>query len=414
MATLNVLSLFTGAGGLDLGLEGAGFDVAGCVERDAACRTTLAANTDWRLASQGDVELLKPAALLDEFGLARQEIALLAGGPPCQPFSKSGRWVTGTVPGMADPRARTLRCYFEILEAALPRTMLLESVKGLVARPREGGEEEHALGLVHESLASINRRQGTAYEPTVVHLDAADFGIPQHRERVFVVAERGGRLFTSPAATHGPRAPQGAPRRGTTWDVLGDLDHLPRDATLELTGTWAALLPSIPEGRNYLHHTRKGDGEPLFGWRRKYWSFLLKLAKARASWTIQAQPGPATGPFHWRNRKLSVREMARLQTFPDHHDFAGDYASARRQIGNAVPVALGEVLGLELRRQLLDDEAGRGPTSVPGQRSDCPPAEEPTAVPEQYRYLIGEHEDHPGAGAGPGATAHAERIAAGG
>ena len=171
-------------------------------------------------------------------------------------------------------------------------------------------------------------------------------------------------------------------------------------------------MPSIPEGRNYLHHTRKGDGEPLFGWRRKYWSFLLKLAKARASWTIQAQPGPATGPFHWRNRKLSVREMARLQTFPDHHGFAGDYALARRQIGNAVPVALGEVLGLELRRQLLDDDAGRGPISVPEQRSDCPPAEEPTRLPEQYRYLVGEHDDHPGAGAGPGATAHAERIAA--
>lgn len=413
MRSLSVLSLFTGAGGLDLGLEAAGFNVAGCVERDSACRATLGANTDWKLAEQGDIERLKPSGLLEEFGLAREEITLLAGGPPCQPFSKSGRWVTGTVPGMGDPRARTLRCYFEVLEAALPRVMLLESVKGFVTRPRGEGVGEHALGLLHESLEAINRRQGTAYEPTIVHLDAADFGVPQHRERVFVVAERGGGKFTRPTETHGPRASQNAPRRGTAWDVLGELDRPEWDASLQLTGTWAELLSSIPEGRNYLHHTRKGDGEPLFGWRRKYWSFLLKLAKSRASWTIQAQPGPATGPFHWRNRKLSVREMARLQTFPDRHEFAGDYASARRQIGNAVPVALGEVLGLELRRQLLDEDAGRGPTTVPKQRSDCPPAEEPTAVPEQYRYLIGEHEDHPGAGAGPGATAHAERIAQG-
>ena len=195
MSSLSVLSLFSGAGGLDLGLEAAGFDVVGCVERDPACRATLAVNTPWSLARQGDVELLEPAALLDELGLAQEDITLLAGGPPCQPFSKSGQWVTGTAPGMSDPRARTLRCFFEILEWALPRVMLLESVKGLVATAHRESEE-HALGLLHKSFAAINRRQGTAYEPTIVHLDAADFGIPQHRERVFVIAERDGRHFT--------------------------------------------------------------------------------------------------------------------------------------------------------------------------------------------------------------------------
>src|ERR1700677_1354809 len=133
MSSLSVLSLFSGAGGLDLGLEAAGFDVVGCVERDPACGATLAVNTPWSLAPQGDVDLLEPAALLDELGLAQEDITLLAGGPPCQPFSKSGQWVTGTAPGMSDPRARTLRCFFEILEWALPRVMLLESVKGLVA-----------------------------------------------------------------------------------------------------------------------------------------------------------------------------------------------------------------------------------------------------------------------------------------
>jgi DNA (cytosine-5)-methyltransferase 1 len=409
---LNVLSLFTGAGGLDLGLEAAGYDVVGCVERDPACRQTLSANTNWPLSRHGDVEHVRPAELLHELGLASREVALLAGGPPCQPFSKSGQWFTGTTPGMADPRASTLRCYFEVLEVALPRVMLLENVKGLVARPRTEGDEEHALEMLSDSLDGINRRQGTAYAPAVVHLDAADFGVPQHRERVFVVAARDGRTFASPLATHGPNAPDGSPRRSTTWDALGDLDATDWDPSLALTGTWADLLPSIPEGRNYLHHTRKGDGQPLFGWRRKYWSFLLKLAKARASWTIQAQPGPATGPFHWRSRKLSVREMARLQTFPDCHAFAGDYASARKQIGNAVPVALGELLGLELRRQLLDDDAGRGPTSVPEHRGDCPPAEEASAVPRKYLYLVGEHDDHPGPGEGPGATAHAERLSA--
>src|SRR4051794_22290807 len=138
MADLNVLSLFTGAGGLDLGLEAAGFHVAGCVERDEDCRQTLAQNTDWSVAKQGDVEAIEPAKLLKELGLRRREVTLLAGGPPCQPFSKSGQWVTGRTARMADPRAETLRKYFEILEVALPRVMLLENVKGLVAEPREG------------------------------------------------------------------------------------------------------------------------------------------------------------------------------------------------------------------------------------------------------------------------------------
>ena len=72
----------------------------------------------------------------------------------------------------------------------------------------------------------------------------------------------------------------------------------------------------IPEGLNYLHHTERGKGEKLFGWRRRYWSFLIKLSKRRRSWTLTAQPGPAIGPFHWKNRRLARIELARLQTKP--------------------------------------------------------------------------------------------------
>ena len=79
-------------------------------------------------------------------------------------------------------------------------------------------------------------------------------------------------------------------------------------------GKWAGLLPTIPEGENYLFHTRLGGGRPLFGYRTRYWSFLLKLAKDEPSWTLQAHPGPATGPFHWANRPLTVQEMLRLQS----------------------------------------------------------------------------------------------------
>lgn len=407
MAALNVLSLFTGAGGLDLGLDAAGFHVAGCVECDLDCRQTLADNTDWTVAEQDDIEHIDPARLMDELGLKSGEVTLLAGGPPCQPFSMSGQWVTGRTGRMTDPRAQTLRAYFEVLEGTLPRVMLLENVKGLVAKPPEGSTEEQALGLLHSALDAINDRHGTAYAPSIVRIDAADHGVPQRRERVFVVAARDGGELARPLPTHGT---EGGLRQAIAWDCLGELDAPHWDPTLDATGTWAALLRSIPEGQNYLHHTHKGKGEPLFGWRRKYWSFLLKLAKARPSWTIQAQPGPATGPFHWRSRQLSVREMARLQTFPDTHAFAGGDRSARRQIGNAVPVAIGELLGLEIRRQLLDDDPGRPLSTIPEQRDDCPAPLRPTKVPEQYLHLRGEHEDHPGAGKGPRAVANAVEL----
>lgn len=400
------LSLFSGAGGLDLGLEAAGFEVAGCVELDEDCRRTLT-QTGWPLAAVGDILSIKPTALLEEFGFKQGEITLLAGGPPCQPFSKSSLWVNGEVRGMRDPRSRTLMAYCAVLEAALPMAMLLENVRGLTYSVRPGDRrEQEALDVLTDELVRINERHGTSYVPQVLHLNAADYGVPQSRERVFVFAARDGMWLTEPEPTHGPKSRPIATgevrqRHATAWDAIGDLDNdrPPQDTTAR--GQWADLLPSIPEGCNYAFHTPRGDGEPLFGWRTKYWSFLLKLAKNRPAWTIQAQPGPATGPFHWRSRRLSVREMARLQTFPDNHEFSGGYDSARRQVGNAVPVAIGELVGREIRRQVLGQRPRRRLTTIPELRDDCPAPEPVQPVPEKYLHLRGSHPPHPGPGNGP-------------
>ena len=132
----------------------------------------------------------------------------------------------------------------------------------------------------------------------------------------------------------------------SAWDAIGSLSDQ-YDPELTVRGKWAELLPSIPEGHNYLYHTSRGKGESIFGWRRRYWSMLLKLAKNRPSWTLTAQPGPAIGPFHWENRRLSGREMMALQTFPDNYAISGSIGAAQKQIGNAVPSALAEVLGLD-------------------------------------------------------------------
>ena len=404
------MSLFTGAGGLDIGLEEAGFRVVLCVEKDTTARETIQLNRPrWPLAEPSDIHLLAPKAALEQTGLQRGEVTLLSGGPPCQPFSKSGYWAHGDSPRLSDPRASTLHAYLEWTDAFLPETILLENVSGLVFRAKDEG-----LRLLSSGLEEINRRNGVAYRPCVLRINAVSFGVPQARERVVLVAHRDGHEIELPPPTHLSHGQTAdvpvAQLHRTTWDAIGDLDSDSWPDELRLTGKWAELAPSVPEGMNYLWHTPRGGGLPLFGWRTRYWSFLLKLAKDRPSWTIQAEPGPATGPFHWRSRKLSVRELCRLQTFPDEYVICGAYREAHRQVGNAVPPAIGELIGLEIRRQLLKERVRRKLRLVPRHRSHCPPPEATVAVPRAYHSLAGSYRDHPGPGQGP--RARAERLAA--
>lgn len=397
---LTVLSLFTGAGGLDIGFDRADFDVRLCVEVDEVAKRTLKKNRSrWSLANPGNVHKLSPEEALKQAGLRPRQLTLLAGGPPCQPFSKAGYWVTGDSGRLKDHRSKTLRAYLKLVEHALPQVLLLENVKGLAFNGKDEG-----LKLLKNGLKKINNNRGVSYKPHVIHINAADYGIPQMRERVFVIAHRDGKDFRLPKPTHGPRSSKHEPYR-TAWDAIGDLNVDIWPADLNVTGAWAGLLRSIPEGENYLWHTPKGGGLGLFGWRTRYWSFLLKLAKNQPAWTIQAQPGPATGPFHWRSRKLTVRELCRLQTFPDDYEILGSYREAYQQIGNAVPPALGEFLGLEIRRQFLGQRTRRSLRLIPSRRSDCPPAERRCPVPREYHRLQGKHADHPGTGKGPGARA---------
>src|ERR1041385_228190 len=126
------LSLFSGAGGLDLGLEAAGFDVVGCVEVDPDCRATLQNNRPgWMLSSPADIFQLDPATYLRQLGFGLGDVDLLTGGPPCQPFSKSAYWVSGGTGRLRDPRATSLEAYLRFVAAAVPRVFLLENIRGL-------------------------------------------------------------------------------------------------------------------------------------------------------------------------------------------------------------------------------------------------------------------------------------------
>lgn len=403
MSQPSVISLFTGAGGLDLGLEAAGFETRVAVEFDATCARTLRHNRPWNVI-EGDVHGVTNKQLLDVAGLKEGEADLLAGGPPCQPFSKSGYWASGDSKRLDDPRASTLDAYLRILEAAKPRAFLLENVSGLAYRGKSEG-----LEYLERSIEAINRRNKLSYGLEILRVNAAHFGVPQIRERVFIVGSRDGRNFGSLMPTHGdPAEPdlmgELLQKPLTAWDAIGDLqdDDSP---DLVLKGKWADLLPSVPEGMNYLHHTERGSGLPLFGWRRRFWNFLLKLSKDLPSWTLTAQPGPATGPFHWKNRHLSARELAALQTFPKDYRILGNRVSAQKQVGNAVPSALAEMIGYQLRARFFAEAAlATSPlTLLPTRKRKCPAMEPVQPVPRKYLGLQGEHEAHPGTGLGYGA-----------
>lgn len=406
-----MLSLFSGCGGFDLGLEKSGFEVRLCVESDQTARETLRRNRPkWRLSSPGDIHKLNSSQLLEQAGLKQGSVDLIAAGPPCQPFSKSSYWVNGDSTRLKDPRASTIKAFLGVVSAALPRVVLLENVEGLNFR-----QKDDAVKLLHRRLSQINREYGTNYQTSILSMNSADYGVPQLRKRIFVLAQREGRSFTLPKATHGIIEHSDYENTdlnpyATAWDAIGDLDEDAWPSDLAVTGKWAHLLPSVPEGHNYLWHTPRSGGRDIFAWRSRYWSFLLKLAKNKPSWTIQAQPGPATGPFHWRNRRLSIRELCRLQTIPDDFDIAGNYREAQRQVGNAVPPLIGYTLGIEIRRQLLDQKTRKRNHFLIGVREGCPGPERRKPVRKKYLKLCGDHPDHPGTGKGPGARRQKENF----
>jgi DNA (cytosine-5)-methyltransferase 1 len=397
--TLKVISLYTGAGGLDFGFEAAGFRTCVAVEMDETCCETLRANRKWPVL-EGDIHSFSSDQILSAGGLSVGDAEVLIGGPPCQPFSKSSYWVNGDSRRLSDPRATTLGAYLRVLEDTLPKTFLLENVHGLAFDGKDEG-----LKLLLAGIDAINRKRGTKYSVVWQVLNTAEYGVPQIRERVFMIGDRDGRSFRFPTRTHaetevGDLFGGGLQPFRTAWDAIGDLPEHPDEPSLVVGGAWGALLPTIPEGKNYLWHTNRGGGSPLFGWRTRYWSFLLKLSKRLPSWTVQAQPGTAIGPFHWKNRRLSVAELCRIQTFPDGLKFKCGRTEVQRMLGNAVPSLMAEVMAREIRRQLLGSTVRSPLKLLPPLRMPVPAPEVTAALPTEYKHLVGVYADHPGEGRG--------------
>ena len=360
---MKAISLFTGAGGLDIGCERAGFATIAAVEQNAVARQTLRANGSFfpelsEEAVHGDIVNLEMDRLLESAGVAAGDVDLVHGGPPCTPFSKSGYWLEYKRRG-EDPKASLLDDYVRVLDAVKPRAFLMENVYAL-------GYRNHNRPVFERFREGI-MRAGYTFDSAVML--AADYGVPQLRQRLICVGVRNDLvrmdpadwLFDWPTPTHsGPHET----RKG--WDE-SLLPHVPVRQAFEglsdamnppepeerVEGTYADALAGVPPGDNYLFWTAKrGHPEPRFEWRRRYWSFLLKLHPEKPSPTIQGQPGPWVGPFHWENRRLRVGELKRLMTFPDEFRMCGSRRDHQLQLGNAVPPLLAQVIAAALAAEL--------------------------------------------------------------
>lgn len=371
-------SLFSGCGGLDLGLEAAGIEVVGAMDFDDDCCQTLKLNGRDKVFCSG----INDEAIRSSFP---EPVDLVVGGPPCQPFSKSAQWTNHGTLGLQDKRAKSIDAFASAIALLSPQAFILENVEGF---ERQGGLD-HFLSVLDEKGCSSN------YDISTAIINAADHGIPQKRRRFFAIG-MAGRTFSFPKPTHGPDLQPYV----TAWDAISEFAQCELENNLAIKGRWADLVQTIPPGKNYLHHTPRGEGHPIFGWRTRYWSFLYKLSPDHPSPTIVASPSQNTGPFHWQNRLLSIRELAALQGFPSHYAFAGNRASMQRQIGNAVPPALGEVLGRELLTQMGTPPVGECRLAL-SKAELAAPSPICAELPPQFRKMVGNPTAHPGTGKGP-------------
>ena len=342
---LRSLSLFSGCGGLDVGLHQAGFQTVLATDAEAICAVTYRQNFSKVPFTVGRIGQLTRTDLLAQLGPHAQQLDLVCGGPPCPPFSKSRFYRKEMPRALDDPNGwETVNGYLNVLDWLRPRAFVLENVKGLAYKIHQD-----ALNTI------IERSEKLGYKTRWTVLNAADFGVPQMRERTFVIGTLD-EPIEFPLPTHA-RDAEGTSLLPwvTSGDVLSELDTLKNadDAGHFAGGQHHHLLRQVPPGSNYLHFTEeRGHPEPRFKWRSRYWSFLLKLSPDLPSWTIQARRSNNMGPFHWQNLILRIEEIKRLQTFPDEFSLAGTIEQQWRQIGNAVPPFLARAVGRAIAEAL--------------------------------------------------------------
>ena len=344
---IRTISLFSGAGGLDIGVEKAGFDIVFATDFDEICCETLRLNRGGTLGDHLEVE----QADIRELDLSHlpSNVDFVIGGPPCQTFSASARRAGGAA-GQLDPRGTLFEGYVRVLKHVQPKAFLFENVRGILGT-NKGKDFRDIVKAFSDIGFKIDYRI----------LDAEDYGAPQQRERVFIVGHREDCVFLFPRPIYGPDSADARPYVAVK-DAIGDLVMTEQD--IEETrfegGRYTHLLPEVPPGGNYLHFTAKrGYPEPIFAYRSRFSDFLYKANPDVPTKTLIASPGKYTGPLHWENRYMTVSEFKRIQGFPDEHVFAGNRTRQVRQIGNSVCPMIAYHLAMAIRDQLF--HAGASP-----------------------------------------------------
>lgn len=328
---MDFVSLFSGCMGMDSGLEKSGMNLLACVEKEASCRDTIRKNRPGVPIFE-DITKVSVPELLKTIGKKKGELFLLCGGPPCQSFSTIGK--RGSV---RDLRGKLLYEYLRILEGLSPEFFVMENVKGLLSSYK--GKKP-----VLDSLLEALCKKGYGNTRFAV-LNSADYGVPQKRERLLLIGSRSSSEILFPEPTH-----------ENQWVTLGesirDLEDDPGPCG-SFSDKMMSFLRKIPEGGNWKSLSTK-DRKKAMGKANLssggLTAFYRRLSYDAPSPTLLTSPTQrATTLCHPRkNRPLSVVEYKRIQGFPDDWALCGSVAQQYRQLGNAVPVSLGEAIGRRL------------------------------------------------------------------
>lgn len=346
MKPLDFVSLFSGAGGLDLGLEWAGWRCRYASDIDPAAVATLEANQGRPLASgsvfdgtfieEGDIRQISANDILDRTGLARGSIPLLAGGPPCQSWSSAGHQH-----GLRDPRGQLFSDFVRIAQDLDVRWILFENVRGLLTARGPDNKPGSALELIRKRLLEAG------FQTTVSLLNAADFGVPQRRVRLFIIGYREGDEPPFPAPTHmksNDSTDYGRAPWLTLRQCLEAIPELGEDEIIRPSGKLAMELENIPPGSGVKSPGKKEATRPGGHWGYKQGAFIADLDQAARTVTASGQQDWVRDRKHGL-RRLCARECAAIQTFVGDWAWVGKAPVRYRLIGNAVPPRLAMAMG---------------------------------------------------------------------
>ena len=361
---LAVVSLFTGAYGLDLGFELAGFKVTVALDISEDSFVNLKANRPKIPFLLGDIKRFSTGDILKEAGLKPGEVDVITGGPPCQPFSPAGKRQA-----LNDPRAAPLMDYIRVIKEARPKTFVMEEVPGILSARikhvpiRERGKRpllpEEEPGSAWKVILEELRKTGYILAWRV--LNAADYGTPQERERVIVIGVRPDlKVYPEfPAPTHS-RKPVGLLGDLQPWlSLLEALSNIRNHIGFTpLPRKYAEFMRYVPPGGNWrqlpedLKPEALGKAYIAGGGRM---GFFRRLTWFEPSPTLVTSPAmKATMMVHpWEDRPLSVREYLRIQGFPDTWKVVVSVPAAYRLFGEAVPVPLARAVAKMIRDKIL-------------------------------------------------------------